>query len=174
MTRLGPSYSFAFLLALLTTVLAANARAQDGSVPAPPAPAPAPATSDAPAPRSQRVDPAELEERGQEKKTLGVVLMVAGAALAVIGTGVMFDGAAHADCSGHEEHAVCKSSAGMGEFEMGAAAGLVGVVMAIVGIPVFVSGSMQVAKARRMTGLTLQPLVGNAGPGAIAQIGFRF
>jgi hypothetical protein len=180
MKRLGPSRAIALLFALFASVSATKARAQEAPVPPPPAypPAaypPAPAGDDGQPPNASQVDPAELEQRGQDKKTLGVILMGVGAGLAVIGTGFAVDGALNMECSGHEEHAVCKPSPAKSEFEMGSAAALLGVVMAVVGIPVYIVGARQVAKARRLSGqLAVQPLVGSTGGGAIAQVGFRF
>ena len=118
------------------------------------------------------VDPAELEARGHHKKLVGALLMGIGAGLTVVGLGFAIDGAAHAHCSGHEEHATCTDSAATTEAQLGSLAAAGGTVMALVGIPVYVVGGAQVAKARRLAALTVQPLVSSAGAGA--RVSWRF
>jgi hypothetical protein len=121
-----------------------------------------------------QVDAAELEHRGRSKKVAGAVLMGLGFGLAAIGIGVALDGALHAQCSGHEEHAVCVPSAATTEMDLGTTTAVVGTLMGLVGIPVYVVGSVQVAKARRLSAVTLQPLVSSTGAGAMAGVRLRF
>jgi hypothetical protein len=129
----------------------------------------------APAPYAIQVDPAELERRGRTKKVVGAVFMGLGTALSIVGIGLTIDGGLHAECHGHEEHATCKPSPALTEFDAGAGALFVGQVLTIVGIPVYIVGGRQVARARRLAGqVSLQPLVGSAGAGAAAQLRFRF
>jgi hypothetical protein len=120
------------------------------------------------------VDPVELEERGHRKKVIGAVLMGVGAGLSVIGLGFAVEGGLHAHCSGHEEHATCTPSAATSELQLGSLGLAAGTVMSLVGIPVYVAGGAQVAKARRLAALTVQPLVSSAGGGAIARVAVRF
>ena len=136
--------------------------------------APAPPQYYAPAPPLAVVDPAELEARGHHKKLVGALLMGIGAGLTVVGLGFAIDGAAHSHCSGHEEHATCTPSAATTEAELGDLAAAAGTIMAIAGIPVYVVGGAQVAKARRLAALSVQPLLSNGGGGAVARVSLRF
>lgn len=142
-------------------------------------PTPAPCLN-APPPRYQPaytlpVDPVELEHRGRRKKTAGAVLMGVGTALSVVGAGFALDGALHAQCSGHEEHAVCTPSLATSELQLGTMGLLLGQVMTVVGIPIYIVGGRQVAAARRLLGeLAFQPLLGGGGAGGLARVNVRF
>jgi hypothetical protein len=117
----------------------------------------------------------ELEQRGHRKKVIGAVLMGVGIGLSAVGIGLALDGAMHAECSGHEEHAVCKPSFATSELDAGTTSLLFGQVLTIVGIPVYIVGGRQVATARRLSGqLAFVPLAGAAGSGAVAQASLRF
>ncbi len=158
----------ALLVALLDAVAATPARAQEATV------QPPPVYDYAPPPRyASPVDPVELEHRGRKKKVAGAVLIGLGTALSVAGFGFAVDGALHAQCSGHEEHAVCTPSFATTELQLGPTAVLLGQVMTVVGIPVYVVGGRKVARARRLSGqLGLQPVVGGAA-GALASFSVR-
>ena len=98
-----------------------------------------------------------------------------GAGLTALGIGLAIDGALHAECSGHEEHAVCKPSFATSELDGGTGAILLGQVLTIVGIPVYIVGGRQVAQARRFSAqLSVEPLVSRAGTGALGRAVFRF
>ena len=161
-------------------------------VPSPPpqleAPSPPPQL-DAPSPPQYNAAPlrpwlppvdsraAELAGRGHRKKVAGAVLMGVGAGLSVLGIALALDVAVNRQisCAGHEEHAVCTPSPALTELNSGYVAVSVGQLMMLVGIPVYVVGSVQAAKARRWSGqLALQPLFGHAGAGALAAYHLRF
>jgi hypothetical protein len=160
------------------------ARAQDAVVEPPPPPipppppsyyyVPAPAPYYVPPPPRLTIDPVELEQRGHRKKVAGAVLMGLGVGLTAVGIGFGIHGALHAECHGHEEHATCTPSAATTEMQLGTTGAVVGTVMAIAGIPVYIVGGAQVAKARRLSALSLQPLVSSAGAGAVARAEVRF
>jgi hypothetical protein len=99
------------------------------------------------------VNPAELEQRGHRKKVIGAVLIGIGVGLSAIGIGFAIDGAMHAQCSGHEEHAVCTPSSATSRMELGSTAAVVGGVLAIVGTPIYIVGGVQVSRARRLYAL---------------------
>jgi hypothetical protein len=170
------------LIGALVSCCVRGARAQEGGVEPPPPPppppsyyyVPAPAPYYVPAPARLTIDPVELEQRGQRKRVAGAVLMGLGFGLTVVGLGFGIDGALHAECHGHEEHATCTPSAATTEAQLGTAGAVLGTVMGIAGIPVYIVGSAQVAKARRLTALSVQPLISSAGAGAVAHAEVRF
>ncbi len=121
------------------------------------------------------IDPAELEHRGRRKKVIGAVLMGVGIGMSALGIGLALDGALHAQCSGHEEHAVCEPSFAESELQLGPTALVLGQIMTLVGIPIYIVGGRQVAAARRLSGqLAFQPLVGSMGSGGFAHLDVRF
>jgi hypothetical protein len=126
-------------------------------------------------PYAPPLDPVELEHRGKRKKIIGGLLIGVGTALSIAGAVLFIDGAWDSRCSGHEEHIHCAPSPGDGEAQFGVGALLVGQIMTLVGIPVYVVGGRQMAKARRLAArVALQPLVGSGGSGAVARVGLRF
>jgi hypothetical protein len=124
------------------------------------------------------VDVAELERRGQEKKIAGAVMMILGGALNIVAIGLTIDVLANKPplhCTGHEEHIMCDPSPADTELNVTYAAAVTGQLLLLAGIPVYVVGSVQVARARRLsTQWAVQPLVSRAGAGAVATVGFRF
>jgi hypothetical protein len=177
MTRPATPLRAIALLAALSSMpsLPGRAHAQEAPLPPPTVYLPPPPVYYAPSPSVLPVDPVELEQRGHRKKVAGAILMGVGAVLSVVGAGFAIDGALHAECSGHEEHAVCKPSSATAEVEGGSTALLLGQVMTVVGVPVYIVGGRQVARARRLSAqLALQPLVGGAQAGAIARVDLRF
>jgi hypothetical protein len=123
------------------------------------------------------IDPSDLERRGQNKRVVGAVLMALGGALTVAAIGMTVDVLANKpiSCSGHEEHATCAPSPGVTESGYADIAAVFGQLAILAGIPVYVVGSVQRTRARRMQAqLSLQPLVSRTNAGALAMVGFRF
>lgn len=174
MNRTAISWVLGYLLLSASCV----ACAQEDSVALVPQPYAAPAPPYvAPPPYATPIDAAELERRGQHKRVAGGVLMGLGAALTILGMALAIDVAANRQisCSGHEEHATCTPSPALTELQSGYVAAVGGQLLLLAGIPVYVVGSVQVARARRLAPqLAVQPLVSSAGGGAVASAGFRF